>query len=586
MNSSVILALRLLSGVLPAAAGRPILAVVSCTVLPMAAQPELPGIPTVEGPYLDWRQWAPVLALFLLWVGTLRWVDVDAGALRLNRRQWNAALFLSGIIGFLILFGLPGYWFGYIVLLLGYTVPVALYVTLRNQRVSAKRRVFTEAHLRRLPKQLAVGLIRLLVPQAASAGPPITLLGKSVTGSEAGEEVSRHVASSRAYRAVRELVYDAIERKATDVHLEASSGDYIARVRVDGELKPAGSFDRRTGAAVINVVKVLAALDITDRRRSQDGSFRAEIEDRTVDLRVATQGTQHGEKLSIRILDPARSFTTLTSLGLRKGLQEKIRDFLTRQHGLFLVGGPTGAGKTTTLYAALRIIDTKQKNVITVEDPVEYNMPGINQIEVNTKGGQTFAGALKHLLRQDPDVLLIGEIRDPETAAIATQAANTGHVVLSTIHANDAVTALYRLLELGVERHLASGSITGILAQRLVRQLCPDCRIPFEPDEQTLNELGLPAGKVATLYRARKGGAPPCSTCNGSGYSGRTGVFEFLDITPDIRKMIRDRESANAILAAARQEGLLLMREEGLGLVGRGITSLEELDRVLRETPA
>lgn len=536
------------------------------------------------GDYLDWRKWTPVLGLFLLWVWTLRKVDVDSGALRLSRHAWNAAVFFPGVGGFLLALCLPAYWGGYVLLLLAYSVPAGLYVTARNRLVAESRRLFTSEHLRRMPRDFLRGLRGLVAGSAGEpGGPPVVLQGKSITGADRGERASQQAQRSRGYRAARELIYDAVTRGATDIHLEPDETEVTVRVRIDGLLKPAGPFDARLGRAVINIFKVLSALDITDKRRAQDGSFRAEVEGSPIDVRVATQGTQHGEKLSLRILDPAHSLANLPALGLRKGLQEKVRSCVQRQHGLLLVAGPTGAGKTTTLYAALREIDTRQRNVITVEDPVEYKLPGISQVEVNTRAGQTFQGALRNLLRQDPDVLLIGEIRDAETAAIACQAANTGHVVLSTIHANDSVAALFRLTELGVEPAAIAGAVTAVLGQRLLRRLCAECRRAYEPDQDTLDMLGLPRERIAELYRPPAGTRNRCPSCGGTGYSGRVGVFEFLEITPRLREMLRNEASADAILAEARDGGMLSMQEEGLGLAARGITSLEELFHVVGE---
>jgi len=231
----------------------------------------------------------------------------------------------------------------------------------------------------------------------------------------------------------------------------------------------------------------------------------------------------------------------------------------------------------------LRELNTREKNVITVEDPIEYKMANVNQIEINSKAGQTFAGALRNLLRQDPDVLMVGEIRDEETARIACQAANTGHLVLTTIHANDTITALFRLLDLGVEPYLASNSITAILGQRLTRRLCPDCKESYTPADDELNELGLPPEKVTELYRPPKPGKANCKVCGGSGHLGRIGIFEYLEITPPIREMIREKAAADRILGEARSNGLLMLGEEGLGLVARGIISAEELNRAVGE---
>jgi general secretion pathway protein E len=322
-------------------------------------------------------------------------------------------------------------------------------------------------------------------------------------------------------------------------------------------------------------------MDITERRKPQDGSFRAETEGRQIDFRVATQGVQFGEKMSLRILDQGSSVKTLPSLGLRKQLMEQVAEIVHQPHGMFLSCGPTGAGKSTTLYAALQEIDSLENNIITIEDPVEYKMANVTQIEINTKAGQTFAGSLRSILRQDPDVVLVGEIRDSETAKIACQASTTGHMVFSTLHANDTVTALFRLIDLGVEPFLIASSLSAILGQRLVRKLCEDCRQPYRPDVELLHQLGLPAEKVDKFYRPPKSGNA-CPTCSGMGYMGRMGVFELLVLTDRLRDMIRENPNLAAIKAEARKNGMLYMIEEGLRLVVKGTTSLEELRRVAK----
>lgn len=543
----------------------------------------LPDSPPVSGPYLDWRKWTPALLLLLLWAATLRWVDLDAGALRIRRRKWNAALLFAGIAGFGLLFLVPAYWAGWSLLLLSYSIPLGLYVTERNRKVEDARRWFTADHLKRFPAE-AVGLVvRALSGRGtAAASLPISLLGKRMADSDEDEPVSERVESSRGHRAARELLYAAIKKGATDIHLEPGGDEVAVRIRIDGNLVTADPFDPKLGTSVINIFKVLAALDITDKRRSQDGSFRAEVEGNIVDFRVATQRIQHGEKLSLRILDPDSTLTTLESLGIRAELREKIREAIQRPSGLFLVSGPTGAGKTTTLYAALNLIDASQKNVITVEDPIEYRLAGVNQIEVNVKAGQTIGGALRNILRQDPDVLLIGEIRDAETAALACEAANTGHVVLSTIHANDAAGVFARLNELGVDPRTAANTVTGVLAQRLIRKLCPHCKSPYFPDHATLVAMGLDAVAAesqAELYRPPK--SSHCRECERRGYSGRTGVFELIEMTPSVRNVVAAGASRDDIFAAAHEDGVTTLRNSGLELVLRGVTSMQELRQVV-----
>ncbi|MFQ5731764.1 MAG: GspE/PulE family protein [Planctomycetaceae bacterium] len=539
-----------------------------------------PGSPGEYGSYFDWRKAVPVLGVFLAWVWTLRKVDVDAAALRIPRYNWNALIFVCGLAGLLSALMLPSYVAGFALLLLAYAVPVSLYVTVRNRQVGENRRVLTPLYVKQLPRRLASRLGGLLGgPETSGTGVSVVFLGRSIAGRDE-EFPDRHAQSSRGYRAAKELVSDAVSRRATDIHLEPKDDVVTVRIRIDGALTSVAPFDRKLGSSVINIFKVLSALDIADKRRSQDGSFRAEVDHRRMDFRVATQGTQHGEKLSLRILDPAHSLATLSAVGLRQALQDKLRDCIHKPHGLLLVCGPSGAGKTTTLYAALREIDTVQKNVITVEDPVEYKLDGVNQIEINTKAGQSFGTALRSLLRQDPDVLLIGEIRDAETAAIACQAANTGHMVLSTVHANDTVTALFRLLELGVEPYVVANTVSVVLGQRLVRRLCPECKEAFRPDPEMLEEFGLPADKVRTLYRQPTVSNRRCPQCGGTGHYGRIGVFEYLEFTPALRELVREKAAAGRILSQAREDGLLVLFEEGLGTVARGAISLDELQTV------
>tara|TARA_B100000809_G_scaffold19204_1_gene16986 strand:+ start:17 stop:1168 length:1152 start_codon:yes stop_codon:yes gene_type:complete len=382
--------------------------------------------------------------------------------------------------------------------------------------------------------------------------------------------------------ATKELVYDAIVRRATDIHLEPKPNEITVRMRIDGVLYSMEPFDIPVGSAVVNVCKVLGAMDITEKRRSLDGSFQAETEERRIDFRVATQGTNHGEKLSLRILDQANSVSTLEDLGLRKQMTEELDAVIHQPHGLLLVCGPTGAGKSTTLYAAINEIDTLQRNVITIEDPVEYRMDNVNQIEINSRAGNSFATSLRSVLRQDPDVVMIGEIRDAETANIACQAANTGHMVFSTVHANDTITALYRIIDLEVEPFMLASSLSGILAQRLVRRLCSKCKEPYKPKPEFLRKANLPAERISKFYRPPKNPETECAACGGLGFRGRVGVFELLPVNERMREMIRDQTAMTAIRAEARKNGMLYMKEEGLRLVVRGITSIDELLRVVK----
>jgi type II secretory ATPase GspE/PulE/Tfp pilus assembly ATPase PilB-like protein len=333
---------------------------------------------------------------------------------------------------------------------------------------------------------------------------------------------------------------------------------------------------------------VLGDLDITERRKPQDGGFSALVEGRSVDFRLATAGSVTGEKLVMRILDRAKQIVELSQLGMRDPMREKLHSLVTQPHGLFIVCGPTGAGKSTTLYACLSEIDRFQKNVITVENPVEYHIENVTQIEVNPKAGKTFASELRSILRQDPDVIYIGEIRDQETAEIACQAAQTGHMVFTTLHANDTVTALARLIDLGVQPFLVGSSITAILGQRLIRILCNKCKVRYKPNPEMLRKANLPSDKIKHFYRppdpnAEEGGnGERCPRCKGTGYFGRTGVFEMLVITDRMRDMIRENPNLNSIKQEAVKNGMQYLQEDGLRQVIEGKTSIQELLRVCK----
>ncbi len=554
-------------------------------VRPVSEFPPIPG-PFFRGSgyYLNWLCWVPVLALLMLWTWSSHWVDGDSRSLKERSEFWNSVILGCGVTGFLLLVCIPQFLLGWLALMVCYCVPLGLYIKERNDRVPASAKVMTPAHIQNvLIRKLAqIGIpIGSMKTLESAIGPPITFIGRTTTG-HIDESRSRRVENSKGYLAAKGLVYAAILRRGTDVHLEPKEGELSVRLRIDGIMYPTEPFDRAVGEMVLNIFKVLGTMDITEKRRPQDGSFSAEIKGRKIDFRVATQGTRFGEKLSLRILDQANAITTLPGLGLRKQLQEKLRSMIHLPHGMLLCCGPTGAGKTTTLHAALREIDARQKNIITIEDPIEYKMDNVNQIEINTKAGQTFVNSLRSILRQDPDVVMVGEIRDGETADIACQAANTGHMVFSTLHANDAITALYRLLELGVEPFMVSNSISAILGQRLARRLCLECREAYRVDPALLKKLRLPPEKVDKLYRQPKNPQQVCTACGGLGFSGRIGVFELLMINDRMRDMIREKAPLSSFKAEARKNGMLYMKEEGLRLIARGVTSLDELQRVVK----
>lgn len=538
----------------------------------------------LSGFYLKLPALVFIVGLFLIWAHSARWVDEDSRSLKVRSEHWNTIMLFAGLVGFLLVWTIPTAIGSLLFVTAAYAVPFGLYVRERNERVPDNSKVFTPQHIKSVViRTLARVGIKIGGADAIekAIGPPIRFIGKQ--GSR-GEDTSRsaQVERSKGYMAAKEVVYDAIMRRATDIHLEPGEDELAVRIRIDGVMYPTEPFDRAVGDAVVNIFKVLGAMDITEKRRPQDGSFRAELEGREIDFRAATQGTRHGEKMSLRILDQSNSVSNLGGLGFREQIRSALVDQIHQPHGLILVCGPTGAGKSTTLYAALHEIDRNERNIITVEDPVEYKMDGINQIEINSKAGQSFATSLRAILRQDPDVVMIGEIRDGETATIACQAANTGHMVFSTVHANDTITALYRVLELGVEPFMIANSISSIIGQRLARRLCVDCKEAYQPKPELLKQAGLPAEKVDKFYRPPKEKGTPCPTCGGLGYRGRIGVYEVLLITDRMRDMIREKAPMSALKAEARKNGMLTMKEEGLRLVVKGMTSIDELLRVVK----
>ncbi|MBS0203401.1 MAG: type II/IV secretion system protein [Planctomycetes bacterium] len=544
-----------------------------------------PAQRNLAGFYLDNAKFLYLLSLFLLWTWTASWIDTDAHSLKVRPDMWNSIFLLTGVAGFVAALCSPSFPLAFVVMTVGYSVPMGLYAAERNKRVPESGKILTPRHIRsvtlRLLSRIGVN-VGSREARESIVGPPIRLIGKS--GKGAGEmDRSRQVESSKGYLAAKELIYDAILRRTTDVHMEPKEDETSVRLRIDGVMYPAEAFDRSTGDALVNIFKVLSAMDITERRKPQDGSFRAEMEGRTIDFRVATQGLQGGEKMVIRILDKGASAKTLSDLGMRKQMVDQLNDIVHQPHGMMITCGPTGAGKSTTLYAALQEIDAYENNIITIEDPVEYKMPNVTQIEINSKAGQTFAGSLRSVLRQDPDIVMVGEIRDGETAKIACQAANTGHMVFSTLHANDTIAALFRLIDLEVEPFLLSSSISAILGQRLVRKLCNECKEPYKPTADLLQKVGLPADKITkNFYRPPSKRESTCPSCNDLGYVGRTGVYELLVITDRLRDLIRESPNLTAIKAEARKNGMLYMKEEGLRLVAMGITSVDEMLRVVK----
>jgi len=372
------------------------------------------------------------------------------------------------------------------------------------------------------------------------------------------------------------LISSAITERASDIHLEPEDDGLHIRVRVDGLLRETAVLPKHLQSAVISRVKILSELDIADSRTPKDGRFRFTVNNREVDLRVSTFPTIYGENAVLRILDKSGGLMRLEDLGFTEEMLNQYRRATRRPYGLILVTGPTGSGKTTTLYATLAILNTQEKNIITIEDPVEYHLKMVRQSQVNPKAGLTFASGIRSILRQDPDIIMVGEIRDLETAQTAIQAALTGHLVLSTLHTNDAVGAIVRLLDMGVEPFLIASALVGVVAQRLVRSVCPRCKEPHAVPPHLLNSLGL--GLQVTFHRGRG-----CHFCRDTGYRGRVGIFEFLLMSDPQRELIMARASVAEMKRLALQEGMQELRTDGIRKAARGVTSLEE---VLRATQA
>ncbi len=383
-------------------------------------------------------------------------------------------------------------------------------------------------------------------------------------------------------RLVNSLIARAVDERASDIHFEPQAREMAVRYRVDGVLRPVTSVPLRLASGVVSRVKIMADLDIAEKRVPQDGRVGLAVGGRSLDLRVATLPTVHGEKIVIRVLDKSNVMLKLPDLGFTPDVLGRFEAAYKRPYGAVLVTGPTGSGKSTTLYAALNQLNSSTKNIITVEDPVEYRLPGINQVQVNPRAGLTFAAGLRSILRSDPDIVMIGEVRDRETAQIAVEAALTGHMVLATIHTNDASSTLTRLTEMGVEPFLSASAVAGILAQRLARKLCVHCREQVQVRHAVLREMvpgvALPPGlpDPVIVHRARG-----CGRCSGSGYHGRVGVFEMLRMNEEIRQLVLAGATADEIARAASRDGMHRLREDGLRKVLLGLTTLEELARTV-----
>ncbi|MDP8256882.1 MAG: type II secretion system ATPase GspE [Candidatus Alcyoniella australis] len=381
-------------------------------------------------------------------------------------------------------------------------------------------------------------------------------------------------------RLVNSLLYKAIKQRASDIHIEPFENEMAVRFRIDGVLyeiiKPAKRFQQ----SIISRVKIMAKLNIAEKRLPQDGRIRIKIAGKDIDIRTSVIPTAHGERVVMRLLDKSAVHLDLTDLGMLGDTLKEFAKLIRKSHGILLVTGPTGSGKTTTLYAAITTLNKPDVNILTIEDPIEYEVKGIGQMQVNPKIELTFSSGLRHFLRQDPDIILVGEIRDVETAEIAVQASLTGHLVLSTLHTNDASGAITRLLDMGVEQFLVSSSVIGIIAQRLVRVLCPDCREAYKPEPGEIANLGLKPEQVGDAQFYRPTG---CEECMGTGFRGRTGIYEQLVIDDQLRRMVMSNVDSSTIKRTAIQNGMHTLRDDGARKVLSGITSVSEVLRVTQE---
>jgi len=411
--------------------------------------------------------------------------------------------------------------------------------------------------------------MRAMFDEETAGGSDIEIIDREEVDIGNLEQMARETA---VIRMVNMLIHQAVQDRASDVHIEPFEKGLRVRYRVDGILHDMPAPPQRLQAAIISRIKIMADLDIAERRLPQDGRIKIRVSGKEIDLRVSTVPTLFGESVVMRILEKTAVLLGLEELGMLPETQRQIEEVIKTPHGIVLVTGPTGSGKTTTLYAALRKAYSSERKIITIEDPVEYQLDGINQIQVRPKIGLTFANGLRHILRQDPDIIMVGEIRDAETAEIAIHAALTGHLVFSTLHTNDAASAVTRLLEMGIEPYLVASSVEAVMAQRLVRLICPRC-------------LALEQAGGARAPSPRRRILPPagCEECRFTGYKGRTGIFELLRVDDDIRELIVEQATANAIQECAVRKGMKLLMADGLAKVEAGLTTMSEVARVTHE---
>jgi type IV pilus assembly protein PilB len=393
-------------------------------------------------------------------------------------------------------------------------------------------------------------------------------------------EVEAAIEDAPIVKLVQAIMTQAAADRASDVHIEPTEKDVRVRFRVDGVLHEVMHSPKSIQGGLISRLKVMGDLDIAEKRVPQDGRVSLRVNDRSLDLRLATLPTVNGEKIVIRILDKSNAMLRLSELGLLRDSFDRYEQSFRKPYGAILVTGPTGSGKSTTLYATLNIVNQSDRHIVTVEDPVEYRLPGVNQIQVNPKAGLTFASALRSILRADPDIILIGEIRDRETAMIAVESALTGHLVMSSLHTNDAPSAITRLIEMEVETFLVASAIDCVVAQRLARRLCERCKKGYVPEPRELLEAGYPEERVPDIVELFR--PTGCGACSNTGYRGRVGLYEVMQMSEEIERLTVDRSSSDSVKAVAVEQGMKTLRDDGLEKAASGVTSIEEIARVVR----
>jgi type IV pilus assembly protein PilB len=425
------------------------------------------------------------------------------------------------------------------------------------------------------PAQVEAGVVRIYGEATSSSMEDLLgEFGEVDAAAVTDEDVTKQASQAPIIRFVDLVLQEGVKAKASDIHFEPFEHEFRIRLRIDGSLYEMAPPPKNLASAVIARVKVLSSLNIAERRVPQDGRIKTTISGRAIDLRVSTLPTQFGESVVLRILDKTVVNLSLEALSMQDDIKEGIRGMVGRPNGIFIVTGPTGSGKTTTLYSALREVNTEDVKILTAEDPVEYEVEGIMQVPINHQVGLTFAAALRSFLRQDPDTIMVGEIRDLETAQIAVQASLTGHVVLSTLHTNDAPGAVTRLIDMGLEPFLISASLEGVLAQRLLRRICKTCRTPYEPDKDVVNMLDVDALEIANKKFYYGKGCPDCSR---SGYKGRQGLFELMTINDQLRSLITQKAPTLVLKQKAIESGMRPLRDDGLRCIFDGHTSIEEV---------